>query len=56
MLKINKGDKGLLRGIKDTYKFGKDTRKSADALYKAGKITREVHDKLVKGAKEFENK
>ena len=53
LLKINKGDKGLIRGIKDTYQFGKDTRKSADALYKAGKITREVHDKLVKGAKDF---
>ena len=53
LLKINKGDKGLVRGIKDTYQFGKDTRKSADALYKAGKITREVHDKLVKGAKDF---
>ena len=53
LLKIRKGDKGIVRGIKDTYKLGKDTRKSANALYKAGKITREVHDKLVKGGKEF---
>ena len=53
LLKIKKGDRGIVRGIKDTYKFGKDTRKSANALYKAGKITREVHDKLVKGGKEF---
>lgn len=53
LLKIRKGDKGIVRGIKDTYKLGKDTRKSANALYKAGKITREIHDKLVKGSKEF---
>ena len=53
LLKINKGDKGLVRGIKDTYKFGKDTRKTANALYKAGKITREIHDKLVTGGKSF---
>ena len=53
LLKIRKGDKGIVRAIKDTYKFGKDTRKSADAVYKAGKETRKVHDKLVKGGKEF---
>ena len=53
LLKIRKGDKGIVRGIKDTYKFGKDTRKSADAVYKAGQVTRKVHDKLVKGGKEF---
>merc|ERR1712072_694651 len=47
------GDKGIVRAIKDTYKFGKDTRKSADAVYKAGKVTRKVHDQLVKGGKEF---
>jgi len=53
LLKINKGDRGLVRGIKDTYKFGKDTRRTADALYKAGKITREIHDKLVTGGRSF---
>ena len=53
LLKIKKGDKGIVRAIKDTYKLGKDTRKSADAVYKAGKVTRKVHDKLVKGGKEF---
>jgi len=53
LLKINKGDKGLVRGIKDTYKFGKDTRRTANALYKAGRITREIHDKLVTGGKSF---
>merc|ERR1712072_839908 len=47
------GDKGIVRAIKDTYKFGKDTRKSADAVYKAGKVTRKVHDQHVKGGKEF---
>ena len=53
LLKIKKGDRGVIRAVKDVYKLGKDTRKSADALYKAGKITREVHDKLVKGGKDF---
>jgi hypothetical protein len=53
LLKIKKGDKGLVRGVKDLYKMGKDTRNSANALYEAGKITREVHDKLVKGTKDF---
>ena len=53
LLKIKKGDKGIVRAIKDTYKLGKDTRKSADAVYKAGKVTRKVHDQLVKGGKEF---
>ena len=53
LLKIKKGDKGIVRAIKDTYKLGKDTRKSADAVYKAGKETRKVHDQLVKGGKEF---
>ena len=53
LLKVQKGDKGLLRGIKDTYKLGQDTKKSVKAAYKAGQITREVHDKLVKGAKDF---
>jgi len=53
LLKIRKGDKGIVRAIKDTYKFGKRTRKSADAVYKAGKVSRQVHDKLVKGGKEF---
>ena len=53
LLKIRKGDKGIVRGIKDTYKFGKDTRRSANAVYKAGKVTRKVHDQLVKGGKEF---
>ena len=53
LLKIQKGDKGIVRAVKDVYKLGKDTRKSANALYKAGKITREVHDKLVKGGKDF---
>jgi len=53
LLKIRKGDKGIVRGIKDTYKLGKDTRKSARAAYKAGQITREVYDKLVKGGKDF---
>lgn len=53
LLKIKKGDKGIVRGIKDTYKLGKDTRKSARAAYKAGQITREVYDKLVKGGKDF---
>ena len=53
LLKINKGDTGLVRGIKDTYKFGKDTRRTANALYKAGKITRQIHDKLVTGGRSF---
>tara|TARA_B100001094_G_scaffold297789_1_gene321166 strand:+ start:1076 stop:2620 length:1545 start_codon:yes stop_codon:yes gene_type:complete len=53
LLKIRKGDKGIVRGIKDTYKLGKDTRKSARAAYKAGQITREVYDKVVKGGKDF---
>lgn len=53
LLKIKKGDKGIVRAVKDVYKLGKDTRKSANALYKAGKITREVYDKLVKGGKDF---
>ena len=53
LLKIKKGDKGIVRGIKDTYKLGKDTRRSARAAYKAGQITREVYDKLVKGGKDF---
>lgn len=53
LLKIRKGDKGIVRAVKDTYKFGKDTRRSADAVYKAGQVTRKVHDKLVKGGKEF---
>ena len=53
LLKIKKGDRGIVRGIKDTYKLGKDTRKSARAAYKAGQITREVYDKLVKGGKDF---
>ena len=53
LFKVKKGDKGLLRGIKDTYKLGQDTKKSVKAAYKAGQITREVHDKLVKGAKDF---
>ena len=53
LLKIKKGDKGIVRAIKDTYKFGKDTRRSANAVYKAGKVTRKVHDQLVKGGKEF---
>tara|TARA_R100001463_G_scaffold17657_1_gene44881 strand:- start:13 stop:1527 length:1515 start_codon:yes stop_codon:yes gene_type:complete len=53
LLKIKKGDKGIVRAVKDVHKLGKDTRKSANALYKAGKITREVHDKLVKGGKDF---
>ena len=53
LLKIKKGDKGIIRAVKDVYKLGKDTRKSANALYKAGKITREVHDKLVKGGRDF---
>ena len=53
LLKIRKGDKGIVRAVKDVYKLGKDTRKSANALYKAGKITREVHDKLVKGGRDF---
>ena len=53
LLKIKKGDKGIVRGVKDIYKLGKDTRKSARAAYKAGQITREVYDKLVKGGKDF---
>ena len=53
LLKIKKGDKGIVRAIKDTYKLGKDTRKSADAVYNAGKLTRKAHDQLVKGSKEF---
>ena len=53
LLKIKKGDKGIVRAIKDTYKFGQDTRRSANAVYKAGKVTRKVHDNLVKGTKEF---
>ena len=53
LLKIRKGDKGIVRAVKDTYKFGKDTRRSADAVYKAGQVTRKVHDQLVKGGKEF---
>lgn len=53
LLKIRKGDRGIVRAIKDTYKLGQDTRKSADAVYRAGKVTRKVHDQLVKGGKEF---
>ncbi len=53
LLKIKKGDKGIVRAIKDTFRFGQDTRKSVNAAYKAGKITRQVHDKLVRGGKEF---
>ena len=53
LLKIKKGDKGIVRAVKDTFKLGKDTRKSYETVKKAGKATRKVHDKLVKGGKDF---
>jgi len=53
LLKINKGDKGIVRAVKDTFKLGKDTRKSYETVKNAGKVTRQVHDKLVKGGKDF---
>jgi hypothetical protein len=53
LLKIKKGDKGIVRAVKDTFKLGKDTRKSVETVKNAGKVTRQVHDKLVKGGKDF---
>ena len=53
LLKIKKGDKGIVRAVKDTFKLGKDTRKSYETVKNAGKVTRQVHDKLVKGGKDF---